>query len=256
MKTYTVQQLAQLAGVSVRTLHHYDEIGLLRPAFTGENRYRYYRDEELLRLQQILIHRALEIPLAEIGTLLDAPGFDRLAVLREQRHRLESEAQRFAGMVRTIDRTIAHLEGETAMQDGELYSGLVTPEKQAEYEAWLVERFGGGMDARIARSRKAMGEMSEAEREGMMAALRRVEEALAEGFRRGVPPQAQALDPAIEAHRRWVGDAWGRECAPEAYAGLADVYEHPDFRKRYEAIEPGFAEFLTTAMRAWARRQG
>jgi len=101
-----------------------------------------------------------------------------------------------------------------------------------------------------------MGEMSEAERSGMMAELQRVEEALAEGFRRGLPPQATALDPAIEAHRQWVGDAWGRECTPEAYAGLADVYEHPDFRKRYETIEPGFAEFLTTAMRAWARRQG
>ncbi|MET0439245.1 MAG: MerR family transcriptional regulator [Devosia sp.] len=256
MKTYTVQQLAVLAGVSVRTLHHYDEIGLLKPAFTGENRYRYYGEEELLRLQQILIHRALDIPLAEISAMLDAPDFDRLAVLREQRARLESEAQRFAGMVRTIDRTIARLEGETAMQDNELYSGLIAPEKQAEYEAWLVERFGGDMEARIARSRKAMGDMSEGERAEMMAELQRVEEALAEGFRRGLPPQATALDPAIEAHRRWVGDAWGRECAPHAYAGLADVYEHPDFRKRYETIEPGFSAFLTTAMRAWARRQG
>ncbi|WP_449395643.1 TipAS antibiotic-recognition domain-containing protein [Devosia riboflavina] len=142
------------------------------------------------------------------------------------------------------------------MQDNELYSGLIAPEKQAEYEAWLVERFGGDMEARIARSRKAMGDMSEAERAEMMAELQRVGEALVEGFRRGLPPQATALDPAIEAHREWVGDAWGRECTPEAYAGLADVYEHPDFRKRYETIEPGFAEFLTTAMRAWARRQG
>ncbi|KFL30787.1 MerR family transcriptional regulator [Devosia riboflavina] len=255
MKTYTVQRLAALAGVSVRTLHHYDEIGLLKPAFTGENRYRYYGEEELLRLQQILIHRALDIPLAEIAAILDAPGFDRLAVLREQRDRLESEAQRFAGMVRTIDRTIVRLEGETAMQDNELYFGLIAPERQAEYETWLVERFGGDMEARIVRGRKAMGDMSEAERAEMMAELQRVEEALAEGFRRGLPPQATALDPAIEAHREWVASAWGRECTPEAYVGLADVYEHPDFRKRYETIEPGFAEFLVTAMRAWARRQ-
>ena len=70
MKTYTVNQLAQLAGISVRALHHYDEIGLLKPAFTGENRYRYYGEEELLRLQQILIHRELDIPLAEIGAIL------------------------------------------------------------------------------------------------------------------------------------------------------------------------------------------
>ncbi|RYE52914.1 MAG: MerR family transcriptional regulator, partial [Hyphomicrobiales bacterium] len=219
MKTFTVQQLAGLAGVSVRTLHHYDEIGLLKPAFTGENRYRYYGEDELLRLQQILIHRALDIPLAEIAAILDAPGFDRLAVLREQRQRLESEAQRFAGMVRTIDRTIARLEGEAAMQDNELYSGFLMAEKQAEYEAWLVERFGGQVEERIAQGKKAMGERSRAELEAMMAELRRVEEALAKGFRRGVPPQAAALDQAIEAHRRWVGAAWGRACTVEAYAG-------------------------------------
>ena len=74
MKTYTVNQLARMAGVSVRMLHYYDEIGLLKPAFTGENRYRYYGKEELLRLQQILIHRELDIPLAEIAAILDAPG--------------------------------------------------------------------------------------------------------------------------------------------------------------------------------------
>ncbi len=106
------QTLARLAGVSVRTLHHYDEIGLLRPAFTGENRYRYYGEDEVLRLQQILIHRALDIPLTEIGAILDAPGFDVIAALRRQRQSLEEKPQRFAGMVKTIDRTIAHLTGD------------------------------------------------------------------------------------------------------------------------------------------------
>ena len=70
MGTYTVKQLARLSGVSVRTLHHYDEIGLLRPAFVGENRYRYYGREELLRLQDILFHRELGVPLQEIAKLL------------------------------------------------------------------------------------------------------------------------------------------------------------------------------------------
>jgi DNA-binding transcriptional MerR regulator len=255
MKTYTVNQLARLAGVSVRTLHHYDEIGLLRPAFTGENRYRYYGEEELLRLQQILIHRELDIPLVEIGAILDAPDFDRLATLQMQRERLEEQAKRYADMVRTIDRTIARLKGERKMTDADLYSGIVSPEKQAEYEAWLVERYGAEMQRDIDRSRKAMAEMSEAEQAAMMEELRQVEDGLAEGLRQGLPPQATALDAMIERHRAWVASAWGRECAPEAYAGLADVYEHPDFRKRYETIQPGFADYLVTAMRAWARRQ-
>ena len=79
MSGYTVKQVAKLSGVSVRTLHHYDEIGLLEPAAVGGNGYRYYGREELLRLQQILFHRELGIPLDQIGRLLDAPGFDRIA---------------------------------------------------------------------------------------------------------------------------------------------------------------------------------
>ena len=80
MKTYTVAELARLAGISVRTLHHYDEIGLLKPAFTGQNRYRYYGRDELLRLQQILVYRELDIPLGDIAALLDRDpkrGFSR-----------------------------------------------------------------------------------------------------------------------------------------------------------------------------------
>lgn len=255
MKTYTVNQLAQLAGISVRALHHYDEIGLLKPAFTGENRYRYYGEEELLRLQQILIHRELDIPLAEIAAILDAPGFDRLATLQKQRERLEEQARRYAGMVKTIDRTIARLKGDRAMKDADLYSGIVSPEKQAEYEAWLVDRFGPPIEAQIAQSRRRMADATEAERAAAMKELEAIEQGLAEGLRRKVPPQAASLDPLIERHRRWVGSAWGGECSPAAYAGLADVYEHPDFKARYEAIEPGFAAYLTTAMRSWAKRQ-
>ncbi|WP_240229530.1 MerR family transcriptional regulator [Devosia lacusdianchii] len=255
MKTYTVNKLAQLAGISVRALHHYDEIGLLKPAFTGDNRYRYYGDEELLRLQQILIHRELDIPLAEIGAILDAPGFDKIETLQRQRERLDENAKRYARMVKTIDRTIARLKGDRAMKDADLYSGIVSPEKQAEYERWLIDRYGAPMERDIAHSRKRMDKMSKAEIDAAMQELRAVEEGLAEGLRRGVPPQSTSLDPMIERHKDWVGGAWDRECTPEAYAGLADVYEHPDFRKRYEAIEPGFADYLMTAMRSWSKRQ-
>jgi DNA-binding transcriptional MerR regulator len=255
MKTYTVNQLAQLAGISVRALHHYDEIGLLKPAFTGDNRYRYYGEEELLRLQQILIHREIDIPLAEIGAILDAPGFDRVVTLQQQRERLRSQAERYARMVKTIDRTIARLKGDRAMKDADLYSGVVSPEKQAEYEAWLAERYGAGTEAQIERSRKAMSAMSKAEMAAAMAELEAVEQGLAEGLRRGIPPQAMSLAPMIDRHRAWVAQSWGEECGPQAYAGLADIYAHPDFRARYEAIEPGFADYLIRAMRSWAKRQ-
>lgn len=251
---YTVKQVARLSGVSVRALHHYDEIGLLKPARIGANRYRYYGEEELLRLQQILIHRELDIPLAEIAAILDAPEFDRLATLRVQREKLEQEAKRYAELVRTIDRTIARLKGDRAMKDAELYKGI-SPEKQAEYEQWLVDRYGGDMAQSIETSRKKVGALSKAEMDRIMAELKELEQGLAEGLRRGVPRASSSLDPLLARHRAWVGTMWDKPCPPEAYAGLADLYlSHPDFIARYESIEPGFAEYLAGAMKAHAGR--
>jgi hypothetical protein len=111
------------------------------------------------------------------------------------------------------------------------------------------------MKADIARSRKAMAKMNEAEQKAVMQDLHDIEQALAEGLRRGIGPASDAVDGLIQRHRAWVAGAWGRECTPEAYSGLADLYlSHPDFVKRYETIEPGFAEYLTTAMKAHAER--
>src|SRR5687767_5317441 len=112
MATYTVKQLARLSGVAVRTLHHYDEIGLLKPAFLGENRYRYYGREELLRLQDILFHRELGVPLQEIAKLLELQSEDRVAILREHRAWLAQRIERSRELLRTIDRTIAELNGD------------------------------------------------------------------------------------------------------------------------------------------------
>lgn len=256
MAKHTVSEVAAMAGVSVRTLHHYHEIGLLRPAYVGENNYRYYGPEELLRLQQILIHRELGIPLAEIGAILDAPGFDRLTALRNQRERIAQEVARSAEMLRTIDRSIAEIEGERAMKDAELYSGIVDPKKQAEYEEWLERKYGPEIGAQIEAGRRKMEKLTQSEQEAMMSELQDIEGQFAKALREGVPPQARSLDPLIERHRGWVGSAWGGECSPEAYAGLADTYEHPDFKARYETIEVGLSGYLCAAMRSWAARQG
>lgn len=252
---HTVKQVAHMAGVSVRTLHHYDEIGLLKPAHIGANGYRYYGRGELERLQQILIHRELGIPLAEIGAILDDSGFDRLAALESQRSRVAEQAERFAHMLRTIDRTIADIKGDRAMKDADLYSGVVDPQKQAEYEAWLEEEYGPDMKDRIEESKERMAAQPEGAMAQAMAELKPIEQGLAAQMQAGTGPDDPALDPLIERHRDWVGRMWNRPCPPEAYAGLADMYQHPDFRARYEAIAPGFADFLIAAMKGWARRQ-
>jgi DNA-binding transcriptional MerR regulator len=254
MKELTVKQLAAISGVTVRALHHYDEIGLLKPAHVGANGYRYYGRAEMLSLQRILFHRELGVPLGDIAGLLEMEGEDQVGVLLRHREKLQAERERFGMLINTIDRTVADIRGETPVANAELYKGF-SAEKQADYEAWLVERYGDGMEQRIAQSKKAMAKMSEAEQQAMMDELRDVETALAEGLKRGVDPASAPIDRLIVRHRAWVAAAWDRPCPPEAYAGLADLYQsHPDFVKRYETIAPGFTDFLVAAMKAHAAK--
>jgi DNA-binding transcriptional MerR regulator len=254
MKMLTVKQVAKLAGISVRALHHYDEIGLLKPASIGRNRYRYYGEDELLRLQQILLHRELDIPLVEIAAILDAPGFDRVSALTIQRDKLAREAERYAELVRTIDRTIARLNGDKTMSNADLYKGI-SPEKQAEYEAWLIEKYGGDLPERIAISKRKYEKLTDAEKQALQQELIDVETAWAEAMKNGVPAESKALTPLLERHRAWVAAMWDKPCPPGAYHGLADLHlSHPDFVSRYEAIAPGFSDYHAESMKAYAGR--
>jgi DNA-binding transcriptional MerR regulator len=254
MGFYTVKQLARLSKVSVRTLHHYDEIALLKPAFIGENRYRYYGREELLRLQDILFHRELGVPLQEIAELLAHEGRDRLAILREHRGRLAERVERSRQLLRTLDRTIAELNGESVMDDKDLYQGFA-PEKQAEYEDWMIERFGGDMRGRIEASKAKVAALGADGFKVRIAEGGEVSAPLAEAFKSGVAPEDPANDPLLACHHAWIAKMWDRACPPEAYAGLADLYlAHPDFRTEFDKSGEGFLDWLTSAMKAYAAR--
>lgn len=256
MKTYTVKDVAEMSGVSVRTLHHYDAIGLLKPAAKGENGYRIYRRTELLRLQQILFYRELGFTLTKIADILDNPDFDIASALATHKRALSAEADRFKQLIATIDRTMMSLSGKQSMSDADLYRGF-SPEQQSDYEQWLIEKYGGDMATRIDQSKKAFNALDDAERESVMAELADIEQSLAEGLRRGEAADSEVHDLLLERHRAWVAFMWDRPCDMTAYAGLADLYlSHPDFEKRYEQIEAGFTAYLTDAMKTYTERYG
>jgi len=253
MNELTVKQLASISGVTVRTLHHYDEIGLLRPAFVGTNGYRYYGRTEQLRLQQILFHRELGVPLSAIAELLGLEGENQLAILTEHRQKLEDERERYRVLIQTVDRTIENFRGETHMANADLYKGF-SPEKQGGYEAWLIERYGAPMLEGIEHSRASYARMAPTEQEALGRELQEVEAALAGAMRQGVDPASQGVNALIRRHRAWVAAMWGRPCSAERYSGLAQLYlSHPDFVARYEHLEPGFAEYLASAMKLHAQ---
>ena len=134
---YTVNKLAKLSGVSVRTLHFYDEIGLLKPAYYGDNNYRYYEEAQLLILQQILFFRELGFQLSDIQGIISSPDFDKVKALKSHRKILEKNLSQTKILIETVDKTIARLRGKETMKDEELYYGFDS-EKQKEHEKHLV----------------------------------------------------------------------------------------------------------------------
>jgi DNA-binding transcriptional MerR regulator/quercetin dioxygenase-like cupin family protein len=121
---YTVKQVAALSGVSVRTLHFYDETGLLKPAYVGTNGYRFYEEPQLLTLQQILFYRELGLELKQIKQVLGRAEFERVAALQSHRQVLEEKLTRTRSLLGTIDKTIAHLKGRKKMTTEEMFVGF------------------------------------------------------------------------------------------------------------------------------------
>ena len=257
MKMYTVKDVARLSGISVRALHHYDQIGLLKPARVGRNRYRYYGEPELLRLQQILLYREFGVPLVEIIDFLDHPDFDVVSALETHKERVAAEAWRYRQLTGAIEATIARLKNGRPPEHGDLYAGF-SANKRAVFDSWLLaERDEMRQYIDISRTRPPQtAPLPRAERERFWAEGAAVEEALADLMRAGQPSDSAFLDDLLTRHREWVAVLWARDCPPHAFGRLATLYRsHPDLRKRFDAIEVGFSDYLPAAMEAYAARR-
>jgi MerR family transcriptional regulator, thiopeptide resistance regulator len=241
---YTVKQFAQLAGVSVRTLHHYDEIGLLTPAVIGANGYRYYDERRALRLQSILFYRELDFRLEDIKAVLDRPDFDALTALQEQRTALEAKLGRLHRLIATIDQTIDHLNGKKTMSTKQLFAGL-TPEQEKEYTDEAAKRWGAEgvrasqrkYNAYAAEEKARIGAEGEAVYRDLLAAMPQ-------------GPAAPAVQACIERWRRHIQYFWTPN--DEQCLALATGYrDDPAFRKTYDAIHPDLAAFMVEAVKVY-----
>lgn len=257
MRAYTVSEVARLSGVSVRTLHHYDEVGLLKPACVGANGYRYYGQDELLRLQQILFHRELGLALEAIGRVLDAPDFDRAAALKAHRAKLQAQARRYRQLIRTIDETLAALEGASTMDDKAIYKGFQFSEAEStEVEDWLRGRFGPEVQARIDRSRALAESWTAEEREAHQEEGRAFEMAVTKAKRDGAPPSDASVQALVGGHGAWISRGWGVPAGKGPFATITEIYANqPTFRQRFDELEPGLADYIVEAMRLYAARE-
>ena len=243
---YTVQQLARLAGVSVRTLHHYDHIGLLKPSARTAAGYRLYGEADLLRLQQILFFKELDFPLADIQAILDEPGFDQVQALRDHRQMLQHEADRLGRLLKTIEKTISKLtEDHMSMTDEELYEGF-TPEQVERYTREANERYDPKV---VAEANRRVRQMSKTQWQAVKAEGGAVAQQLADLMDK--EPGDGAVQAAIARHYTWVDNFW--HPTAQSYRGLGRGYaEHPEFRAFYEKYRAGLADFMCTAITYYA----
>lgn len=236
----TVKQLSTLAGVSVRTLHYYDEIDLLKPSTVGRNGYRYYDDQAVLRLQQILFYRELDIDLPQIKTILDDPDFDVVTALQHHRQALQTRMERLHTLVQTVDNTILHHLGEVNMSKKQLFKGF-SEERQKTYEAEAEKLWGPN----VRETAKLWNSYSKEQQAAIMQEGSQVYLDLVAHMSLGpTSPEVQAILDRWHQHLRSF-----YEPTLEVLQGLGNAYnEHPDFNATFTAIHPDLPPFLQKAI--------
>ncbi len=250
--THTIGEVARLAGVTVRTLHHYDEIGLLEPGDRTPSGYRVYDRDDLRRLQQILFYRELGFGLEEIARVMTADGFDRRRALEDQRELVRRKVRRLEKMIAAIDDAIVSEETGIAMTTDEMFEvfGDFDP---TEYEEEVKERWGD-TDAyresarRTKRYTKDDWMAIKAEGEPIVAGL-------AAAFRAGTPADDPSVLDLADAHRLQI-DRWFYPCSREMHASLGEMYvADPRFTAYWDRFEAGLAGFVRDAFAANAARR-
>lgn len=240
---YTVKQLSDLAEISVRTLHYYDEIALLRPSKVGNNGYRYYDDDALLRLQQILFYREMGLELMQIKDILDSPDFDLLAALRSHREVLQQKVRRLEKLVSTVNGTIKHLSGEETMSKKQLFEAF-SEEKQKHYER--VARLEYGPEY-VDESVKRWKSYSPEKKQAIMDEGRQVYQDMTAALEAGKSVENEEVQAVV---RRW-HDHLTYFYVPtlEVLRGLGELYiTSPDFKAFFQKLHSDLPDYLCEAI--------
>jgi DNA-binding transcriptional MerR regulator len=244
----TVGQVAERFAMTVRTLHHYDEIGLLRPSRRSAAGYRLYTGCDITRLQHVVVYRRLGFALEDIAVVLDDPGADVSAHLRRQRDAVMSRLDELSDLVVAIDRALeAEMSGVrlTRVEQQELFGDGFKEEYQAEArERWGDTEEWKQSQARAARYTKADWQAIKAEGDA-------VNDAFVAAKRSGAAPDSPAALAAAEAHGRHIEDRF-YDLSPEMHRCLAQMYIADErFTKHYDDLEPGLAQYVHVAISAY-----
>lgn len=239
---YTVKKLSEISGVTVRALHYYEEIGLLKPAYYGSNGYRYYEENELLQLQQILFFKQLGFTLKKIQKVFARKEFDKVAVLNSHRHDLCSERVKIGKLIKTIDNTINHLQGIKKMKDEEMFEGLTIITKGKGDEPYFAQE-----SLVLKNVKKDHGKTNEEVSKVGFEILNK----LAACIDQGLTPSSDEVQLLIQEHYTYAGNFYVLN--KEVYKALAILFaKHPGFKKQLNSVDLKLAKFMSKAMEIFA----
>lgn len=250
---YSIHDLSKLSGVSTRTLRWYDEIDLLKPGRVADSGYRYYGPAQVDRLQAILTYRALGVELARIRDCLDAPSFDRLALLRQHLTALYAQKARLESMIGSVEQTIRREERKEPMKDEAKFAALkeqVVEENEAAYGQEARKRYGNqSVDA----ANKTLLGMTAAQYETWTALDAELRQRLENAVDAGHSPASEEGKALCELHRRWL-TMTDKTLTAAKQKGIAELYVLDDrFTAYYDRKVPGCAQFLRNAVATWAQ---
>lgn len=239
-----VKEVAELVGISVRTLHHYDEIGLLKPDVTTESGYRVYSERNLETLQQILFFRELGFPLKKIKEIISSPSFDRQKALEAQHRMLLERRNRLDSMIRTIEKTILHSKGEIEMSNKEKFDGFDFSHNKYEKEA--RELWG---DSAVDESNARIAKWSEPEKkdynERFTGIFRKLDDL------RHLPADSEEVQAVMKEWYRILNEIGSYSL--DAFKGLGQLYvDDVRFTESIDRFGPGLAKFMRDAMAVYA----
>ncbi|MEJ8778763.1 MerR family transcriptional regulator [Pseudogracilibacillus sp. ICA-222130] len=243
---YKVQEVAKMAGVSVRTLHHYDAIGLLKPTSYSDAGYRLYTEDDITTLQQIIFFKALHFSLKEIKNIIYDPTFDKIEALQLQKKMLLEKSAHIKEMIHTIEQTILYEKGAIHMTNEQRFTGFAYNENKYEQEA--RERWGSDT---VNRANETMRQYDPNVLNEKMNTIYKELAAV-----RHLSPQSDEAQLAIASWYNFLNKYTGHHYSLEAFQGLGQMYVTDErFTKNIDQFGEGLAQFMYEAMQIYARKQ-
>lgn len=242
---YKVKEVSEITGVSIRMLHHYDKIGLLRPTAISNAGYRLYDDKDLELIQQILIYRELDFSLKEIKDILNNNNLDLKKLLKLQKQLIIDKRDKLNKIVETIENTIKNMEGEIIMEKKGMFEGFDIEKHNKLYEDEVEKKYGES-DA-YKESKKKTSKYSKEDWNNIMEEIDELYKSLAELKNRDVSDER--VQELVHSWRMLITKNF-YNCSIEIFSGLADMYIYDErFTKNIDKYGEGFTNFLSEAMK-------